>query len=149
MRELAYKIGLRLSQIGFVRGAVDEKADLSAFDHKPTVRIVLGVSMIGFSYLMCWPAISALGGISIYFKKPWIAAFGGPILYGLSHLCFLGGMALSGAKYARLFLRWLARVGVERLLSCGIDAKESTRPIGRETLEVASDANRALPPAER
>ena len=80
MRDWPYKIGLRLAQIGFVRSAIDEKADLSAFDHKPTVRIVLGVSMIGFSYLIGWPAISTLGGVALYFRRPWIAVIGGPLL---------------------------------------------------------------------
>ena len=126
MHVWAYKLGLRLANIGFVRGAIDEKADLSAFDHKPTVRIVLGVSLVGFSFLMCWPAISTLTGVSLYFHRPWIAAIGAPVLYFSSHLCFIAGMAISGAKYARLFLRWAARVGVERLLSCGLDQPPAT-----------------------
>jgi hypothetical protein len=119
-----YKLGLRLSQVSFVRSAIDEQADLSAFNGRPTFRILLGVFMIAFSFVMGWPAISTLGGISLYFRQPLIAVIGGPLLYGLSHLCFLGGMALSGAKYARIFMRWFARVWVQRLLSYGLARSE-------------------------
>ena len=38
------------------------------------------------------------------------------MVYGLSHLVFLAGMYLSGAEYTAIFLRWLTRVSVERLL---------------------------------
>jgi hypothetical protein len=124
LHEWLYKLGLRLSQIGYVRCAIDERANLSAFDGRPTFRVILGVLMIAFSFVMGWPAISTLGGIALYFHLPWIAVFGGPLLYGLSHLCFLGGMALSGAKYARVFTRWFVRVWVERLLSHGLVRSE-------------------------
>ena len=119
MRLLAYKFGLRLSRIPFVRSAIEERADLSGFDHKPTFKLVFGLFLVAFSFVICWPAISALGTIAIYFRKPKIAVIGSPILYGFSHVCYITGMALAGAKYARLFFRWLARVGVERLLTYG------------------------------
>jgi len=124
LNELAYKIGLRLARVGFVRSAIDDRADLTPFKGRPTFRILFGVFLIGFSFLMCWPAISALGGISIHFRMPFLALVGGPVLYGSSHLCFLAGMALSGAEYSRIFLRWAARVGVEKLLSFGASGQE-------------------------
>jgi hypothetical protein len=117
--ELAYKIGLRLARIKYVSRAIQDRANLNEFRGPPTVRIVVGVLAIGFSFLMCWPAISALGGVAIYFRQPWIVVVGAPLLYGSSHLCFLTGMALSGEKYMRIFLRWAVRVGVERLLALG------------------------------
>ena len=105
------------------RGSIKERADLREFRGPPTLRIIVGVLAIGFSFLMCWPAISALGGVSIYFRLPWLLVIGWPVLYVLSHLCFLAGMALSGEKYMRIFLRWAVRVGVERLLACGAEAQ--------------------------
>jgi len=42
---------------------------------------------------------------------------GGPLTYGLSHLVFLVGMYLSGATYSLIFLRWLTRVTMEKLLA--------------------------------
>jgi hypothetical protein len=119
LNEFAYKIGLRLARIGFVRSAIDDRADLTPFKGRPTFRILFGVFLIGFSFVMCWPAISVLAGISVHLRMPLLAAIGGPVLYGMSHLYFLAGMALSGAEYSRIFLRWAARVGVEKLLSFG------------------------------
>ena len=76
--------------------------------------------LICFAFVMCWPAISALWPpLAVYSPyRPWIV-LGGPVLYGLSHVVFIAGMALSGAEYSRIFFRWAARVGVERLLACG------------------------------
>ena len=119
MHRLVYKLGLRLSRIPFIRNAIDDRADLSGFDHKLNFKLVFGLFLVAFSFVICWPAISALGTLAIYFRRPKIAVIGSPILYGFSHLCYLTGMALAGAKYARLFFRWLARVGVERMLSYG------------------------------
>jgi hypothetical protein len=119
LNEFAYKIGLRLSRIGFVRSAIDDRADLTPFKGRPTFRILFGVFLIGFSFLMCWPAISVLTGISVHLRMPLLAIIGGPVLYGMSHLYFLAGMALSGAEYSRIFLRWVARVTVEKFLSFG------------------------------
>ncbi len=93
----------RIAETNFVRSAMADKADLSAFKKKPTLRVLLGVSAIGFSYVIGWPTIAALGAFSIYVGQPLLIAIGGPLLYGLSHLVFLGGMYLAGAKYTRIF----------------------------------------------
>ncbi|MGD0540069.1 MAG: hypothetical protein ABSB33_00990 [Tepidisphaeraceae bacterium] len=123
MNELAYKIGLRLARVGFVRSAIDDRADLSAFKGRPTFRVLLGVFLIGFSFLMCWPVFFVLTGISIRMRMPGLM-IAWPFVYFSSHLCFLAGMAISGADYSRLFLRWAARVGVEKLLSFGASEQE-------------------------
>lgn len=117
--EFRYKLGARLAQIRFIRNAIDARADLSPFRKRPTLRILAGVFLIGFSFVMCWPAIGVLGGISVCLKQPLIVGIGGPVLYVFSHLCYLAGMALSGTEYSWIFLRWTARVGVEALLRCG------------------------------
>jgi hypothetical protein len=110
-------MGLRLARTRFVRQAIEDRAGLEAFKEPLTLRIAFGVFLIGFSFLIAWPAISALGVFAIYIGKPWLAVAGGPVLYGLSHLCFIAGMVLSGAKYSHIWLRWAARVGVEKLLA--------------------------------
>lgn len=95
---------------------MEDQADLTPFKQKPTPRILLGVFAIGFSYVIGWPAISALGALAVYWKEPLILGVGGPVMYGLSHLCFIAGMALAGAEFSVVFLRWAARAGVEKLL---------------------------------
>ena len=109
----------RLAETDFVRKAVEERADLSAFREKPSFRVLLGVFAIGFSYVIGWPAISALGALAVYLQEPLWIAIGGPLLYGLSHLVFLFGMYLSGAKYSKIFLRWATRVALERFMNRG------------------------------
>ena len=104
----------RISETEYVRSAIADKADLSAFKEKPSLRIVLGVSAIGFSYIICWPAIGALAALAVYFKGPWLVAVGGPLMYVLSHLVFLLGMYLAGYDYTKIFLRWATRVAVEK-----------------------------------
>lgn len=105
----------RIAETEYVRGTIEEKADLSAFKKKPSMRILLGISTIGFSYIIGWPAISAIGTLSIYLNEPLLLAIGGPLLYGFSHLVFLIGMYLAGAQYTKIFLRWATRTAMEKL----------------------------------
>ncbi len=107
---------LKIAETGFVRSAIEEQADLAAFKEKPTPKVLAGVLAIGFSYIIGWPAVAALGILSVKLHNPWIAVIGGPLTYGLSHLVFLFGMYLSGTVYSIIFLRWLARVSMEKLL---------------------------------
>ena len=104
----------RISETNYVRSAIADKADLSAFKEKPSMRVILGVSAICFSYIIGWPAISVLGALAIYLNRPWLIAIGGPLLYGVSHLVFLLGMYLAGYNYTKIFLRWATRVAVEK-----------------------------------
>jgi hypothetical protein len=106
----------RLSETAYVRSAIADRADLSAFKEKPSLRVILGVASIGFSYIIGWPAIGALAALAIYLDRPWLVAIGGPLLYGFSHLVFLLGMYLAGFNYTKIFLRWATRVAVEKLM---------------------------------
>ena len=106
---------VRLSARPYVRAAIEQEADLSAFRERPTLRVIAGVGLILSSYLVAWPLISALAAISLYFKQPLIVAIGGPVAYGLSHLIFILGMFLSGAKYTAILLRWATRMAVVKL----------------------------------
>ncbi|MBI5556888.1 MAG: hypothetical protein HY885_04570 [Deltaproteobacteria bacterium] len=108
---------LKIAQTPFVRAAIEERADLSAFKEKPTARVLAGVSAIGISFLIGWPAVAALSVLSVKLREPWIAVLGCPLTYGLSHLVFLLGMYLSGAVYSLIFLRWLTRVSMAKLLA--------------------------------
>ena len=110
------KLLLYLSGKRFVRAAIADKADLSAFNGPPTLKVVVGVGAILFSYVIGWPMVAFLGGVAVYFEEPLIAAIGGPLIYGLSHLVFLLGMYLAGAEYTWIFLRWATRVAMLKLL---------------------------------
>lgn len=114
--EMISRIISKIGNTPFVRNAIAEKADLTAFKQKPSARILLGVFLIGFSYVIGWPAVGALAALAIYLEEPLVAIIGGPVTYGVSHLVFLAGMYLSGAKYSGIFLRWATRVVMEKLM---------------------------------
>jgi len=116
MNQVTTNILRKIAGTDFVRTAMEERADLSAFRQRPSVRIIVGISAIGVSYIIGWPAVGLLGAISIYLNEPLIVMIGGPLTYGLSHLVFIVGMYLAGAQYARIFLRWATRVAMEKLI---------------------------------
>ncbi|HFQ82317.1 MAG TPA: hypothetical protein ENK33_13265 [Desulfobacterales bacterium] len=113
---LIQKAIIRISRLTFVRQAIAEEADLSAFRERPSLMVITGVFLICFSFLIGWPAVAALGALAIHFGKPMIVVIGGPLTYGLSHLVFMLGMYISGGTYTVIFFRWLTRIVMERLL---------------------------------
>lgn len=116
MKRFTRKILEKGAATQFVQKAISDKADLSLFKERPTPRTIAGISAIGISYIIGWPAVALLGAVSIHLNKPMIALIGGPVTYGLSHLVFILGMYLAGAEYARAFLRWAVRATMEKLM---------------------------------
>ena len=116
MNRLTQKILEKISATRFVQKAIADQADLSPFKERPNPRTIAGISAIGISYIIGWPAVALLGMISVHYEKPMIAVIGGPLTYGLSHLVFILGMYLAGADYTRVFLRWATRKTVENLM---------------------------------
>jgi len=104
----------RISRTEYVRSAIADKADLSAFKARPSLRVKLGIAIVLFSYVIGWPAVGVLGYLSVALDNAWLIAIGGPLVYGFSHLVFLLGIYLSGYDYTKIFLRWAARVVVEK-----------------------------------
>jgi len=119
MKRIMEKVLIKIAGTRFVRTAMEDQADLSAFRQRPTPRMMVGISAIGISYIIGWPAVGLLGMVSLNLQEPLIVAIGGPVTYGLSHLVFILGMYLAGAEYARVFFRWATRVAVEKLTGRG------------------------------
>ncbi len=117
MKELYTKIVTKIANTTFVRTAIEEQADLSAFKEKPSLTIITGVTLIIISSLLGWPALAVAGFLAVKLDEPLIAVIGGPLVYGLSYLLFLLGMYFSGAKYSLIFSRWIVRVIMEKLLT--------------------------------
>jgi len=116
MNRIRQKILRKVADTRFVQKAIADKADLSAFRERPSPRAIAGISAIGISYIIGWPAVLLLGVVSVHLGKPMIAVIGGPLTYGLSHLVFILGMYLAGADYTRIFLRWATRKAMEKML---------------------------------
>lgn len=110
------KIILKISQTRYVKAAIEENSDLSAFKKRPDFKIILGISAILFSFLIGWPAVAVMGALAIALKKPLILAVFGPLIYGLSHLIFIFGMYLAGSKYTAIFFKWLTKISIIKLM---------------------------------
>ena len=108
---------VKIASTRFVRTAIEEQADLSAFQEKPSFAVTTGVVLIIISSLLGWPAVAVAGIMAVKLNEPLIAVIGGPLVYGFSHLVFLLGMYFSGAEYSVIFSRWLVRVIMEKLLA--------------------------------
>ncbi|MCF8127032.1 MAG: hypothetical protein K9N10_00840 [Deltaproteobacteria bacterium] len=116
MNRIRQKILRKATGTRFVQKAIADRADLSAFKERPSPRAIVGISAIGISYIIGWPAVVFLGAVSVHLGKPMIAVIGGPLTYGLSHLVFILGMYLAGADYTRIFLRWAIRKAMEKMM---------------------------------
>lgn len=85
---------------------------------RPPTRIVVGLSLLGASYILGWPAIIALGSIAAWLGQPKLL-LGGPVLYGLSWLVFAVGLVFIGSKSVsagRAFGLLLVRRAAEKFL---------------------------------
>jgi len=121
-------IGRRLAKIGYIKVAIEERADLSAFGEKPSKRLIIGLILLALSYPLGWPAVAAVTAVAIYLEQPAIALIGGPAVYGFSWLPWLAGMWLAGPdalKYGNYFLKWLCRVTVERMMPQGFNSSST------------------------
>lgn len=119
------KIASKLYTIEYVKKAVQEKADLGELKAKPTLRIWFGIFLMGFSYILGWPCVGMFGVLAIMWKEPLIAVIGGPAIYGISHLVFLAGFYLAGARYSVIILRWATRMAIEKALCFDNDPSRS------------------------
>ncbi len=110
------KTALYFAEKKFCREAIQEKADLTAIREKPTPTIIIGISLIAFSYVIGLPAVIAMGFIAAWMKKPMVAIVGGPLIYAISTIIFIIGIKMAGKKYFVAFLRWLVRLMLEKIL---------------------------------
>ena len=110
------KIAARLAKTKYVREALEDTADLKSLRIQRTPRMITGLILIGFSYIIGWPAVGAFGLLAVYFREPLIVAIGGPVIYGISHLVFLAGAWLAGAEHARFFMRYATKVIFRKIL---------------------------------
>ena len=115
------RIAKKINQVEYVKKAVEEKADLSAFKEKPSLKIVIGIGVIIFSFIIGWPAVGFFGILALMLKEPLIAVIGAPLIYGISHVVFWIGLYLAGAYYTGVFLKWATRIAVEKFFTTDDD----------------------------
>jgi len=129
------KTALYLAKKKFCREAIKEKADLAAIAQKPTKTMVIGISLIAFSYVIGMPAVVALGLIAAWVKKPLVVIVGGPLIYAISTIIFILGIKMAGKKYFVDITRWMTRVVLEKIL--GDDIRKITETgVGSEGMKI-------------
>jgi hypothetical protein len=110
-------IARRLARTRFVQRAVEDQADLSAFREKPSARLVVGLLLIGLSFVAGWPVVTLCGIIALYTGRPLVLLIGGPAAYAASWLIWGAGMLLAGAeniRYGGILFRFVVRRFVEK-----------------------------------
>jgi len=110
------KIAGRLARAKYIREAFENPTDLKELRRRPTNRMLAGLILVGFSYLIGWPAVAAFGILAAYLREPAIAVIGGPAIYGLSHVVFLIGAWLAGAHYVKILTSYITRILFEKIL---------------------------------
>jgi peptidoglycan/xylan/chitin deacetylase (PgdA/CDA1 family) len=109
----------KLASTAYVRGAIEKQVTLDAFKASPSPRVLLGLGLVLFSFVLGWPMVGLFSVLSAYFHAPALLMLG-PAFYGFSHLVWMFGMYLAGRnciKYADIMLSWSLRKVVERALN--------------------------------
>ncbi len=109
------KIARGISKTKFARHALDEDPRTNPFKEKPPAKVLIGILLIGFSYILGWPLIGLCGVLALYWREPLLAVIGVPLLFVVAHLVFLAGVYLAGGKYFMPVIRWITRITLKKL----------------------------------
>ena len=99
----------RLAQTGFIRKALADDVTLDSIKQRPTPKFIIGISLMGISYIIGWPAVAFFTFLAVYLNRKLIALLG-PVSYIFSHLVFFAGAMLAGVdgiRHGRIFMRWV------------------------------------------
>jgi len=97
-----------LAQTRFMKKTLADEITLDVIKQRPSVKFIAGISLVGISYIIGWPAVAFFTFLAAYYNIKEIA-FLGPASYLFSHLVFIAGAALAGVdgiKYGHMFYRW-------------------------------------------
>jgi hypothetical protein len=112
------KIAKYLAGKKFIIKILENPADLSEFKERPTPRLITGLILMGFSYVIGWPAVAALGALAVWLNEPLIAIIGCPTTYGFSYVVFIVGAWLARAPhYMGTLARYTIQIFLRKLLS--------------------------------
>jgi hypothetical protein len=106
------KIATYIAKNKFIKEALENPVDLSELWDRPSPRQIAGLVLMGFSYIIGWPAVAGLSMLAVWVREPLIAVIGCPAIYGFSHLVFFISVWLIGAPH---FVTVLAKYAVGKL----------------------------------
>jgi hypothetical protein len=107
------KIAQYLAGKKYIIKIMENPADLSEFKERPTPRVITGLILMGFSYVIGWPAVAVLGFLAVWLGEPLIAVIGCPTIYGLSHVVFILGAWLARAPH---YMGTLTKYAIQRFI---------------------------------
>jgi hypothetical protein len=110
----------------YCKTAIEDRADLSAIREKPTPKMIVGLSLIAFSYVIGMPTSLAVTAVVGRREGPLAGVLAGGGIYAISTILFFVGLKMSGEKYFHLFCRWLIRVILEKILGDDAQALSDT-----------------------
>jgi hypothetical protein len=112
------KIGAYLAGKKYFAEILENPADLSAFNERPTPRLIGGLTLMALSFLLGWPAVAALSALAAWYREPLIAVIGGPTIYAFSYLVFIAGAWLAQTPhYTGILTRYALQRFLRKLLS--------------------------------
>jgi energy-converting hydrogenase Eha subunit B len=112
------KIAKYLAGRKYIIEILNHPTDLSEFKERPTKRVIAGLILMGFSYIIGWPAVAALSLLAAWLREPMIAVIGCPTTYALSHLVFFAGAWLARAPhYIGTLARYTVQLFLRKILS--------------------------------
>jgi len=98
---LMHKVANWVSRTEYGRKALNEPGDLGLFKQRPSPGVILGLVLLGVSYLIGWPVVGLTAVLAAYYREPLILLIGGPAVYGLSWVVFGVSMLLLGVHSYR------------------------------------------------
>ncbi len=123
------------------RAAVASRADLSLFKQRPSFLFIVGLILLGLSYVIGWPGVLASGIAAAYLKSPWIFVIGGPAIYAFSFLVWGISMLLMGKdniKYAQALAKYGVRIFIEKFAP---QSYRENNPSSRSSGSASSKSN--------
>ena len=112
------KIAEYLAGRKYIVEILENPTDLSEFKERPTTRLITGLILMGFSYVIGWPAVAALSVLAVWCREPLLAVIGCPATYGLSYVVFIVGAWLARAPhYMGILARYTVQFFLRKLLS--------------------------------
>lgn len=107
------KIARYLAGKAFVQTILAHPADLSEFKERPTPRLLIGLGLMVLSFIMGWPAVTALSVAAVWLREPLVAVIGCPLTYGLSYVVFIIGAWMARAPH---YLGTITRYSLQSIL---------------------------------
>lgn len=115
MKRVLKNMAASLARTDIIRKAIAEGDDFRVYTNRPTPKVMVGLFLMFFSYVIGWPLIGALGWLAYYTGQPLIVVIGGPVAYAVSNVVFWIGIYLAGKSYAAAFTKWLIKRMFEKI----------------------------------